>query len=108
MVQAKFEKFPVLDQSIAHLAKALSHPARTQILYIIHLNDCLNGEQIRELIPLSPATVSHHILVLKKSGLLTVQQSKKIFMYSINYKQLHRNLSFLDLMMNAISKAEGQ
>jgi DNA-binding transcriptional ArsR family regulator len=98
MVQAKFEKFPIHDQSIAHLARALSHPARTQILYLIHLNQYLSGEQIRALIPLAPATVSHHIQVLKKSKLIIVQQSQKNFTYSINYQKLHSRLSLLDLM----------
>ena len=100
MVHAKFDKFPPRDQSIALLAKALSHPARIQILYLIHNNNCLNGEQVRANIPLAPATVSHHILILKKSGLLNVKQSRQIFFYSINYKKLKRKVSMLTLMMN--------
>lgn len=56
---------------LAAACKALSHPARLAILQILAARgSCICGE-IVELMPLSQATVSQHLKVLKEAGLIS-------------------------------------
>ena len=58
-------------ESLAGVCKALSHPARLAILQTLaNRGSCICGE-IVESIPLSQATVSQHLKVLKDAGLIT-------------------------------------
>jgi ArsR family transcriptional regulator len=58
-------------ESLAAACKALAHPARLAILQTLALRgSCLCGEVV-DVIPLSQATVSQHLKVLKDAGLIT-------------------------------------
>ena len=58
-------------ESLALACKALSHPARLTILQTLaQRGACICGE-IVDLMPLSQATVSQHLKVLKNAGLIT-------------------------------------
>ena len=58
-------------ETLAAACKALSHPARLSILQTLaHRGTCLCGE-IVDVLPLSQATVSQHLKVLKEAGLIT-------------------------------------
>ncbi len=60
-------------ESLATACKALSHPARLTILQTLALRGaCICGE-IVDLMPLSQATVSQHLKILKNAGLITVK-----------------------------------
>ena len=60
-------------ESLASVCKALSHPARLAILQTLAIRgSCICGE-IVESSPLSQATVSQHLKVLKDAGLITGQ-----------------------------------
>ncbi|HHG83707.1 MAG TPA: ArsR family transcriptional regulator [Bacteroidetes bacterium] len=53
---------------LAEVAKALAHPARIAILqYLVEQNSCVCGA-IVDALPLSQATVSQHLKVLKAAG----------------------------------------
>lgn len=54
---------------LAQLAKALGHPARVRILELLLAQDACCGEIVGEL-PLAQATVSEHLSVLKRAGLV--------------------------------------
>ncbi len=55
---------------MAEFARAIAHPARLAILQILSERDtCICGE-IVEGLPLAQATVSQHLLALKKAGLI--------------------------------------
>jgi DNA-binding transcriptional ArsR family regulator len=70
MVQRKDTEFPVADQRLADLAKALSHPARIAILRLLaQRGTCICGEIVDDL-PLSQSTVSQHLKALKEAGLV--------------------------------------
>jgi ArsR family transcriptional regulator len=59
------------EHEVALLAKALGHPARVRILRLLLSRDaCYCGELVSEL-PLAQATVSQHLKVLKRVGLIT-------------------------------------
>jgi ArsR family transcriptional regulator len=58
------------DEDTARLAKALGHPARVAIVRkLIACGECVCGT-IVEGLPLSQATVSQHLKVLKEAGLI--------------------------------------
>ena len=57
-------------ESLAEACKALSHPARMAILQTLaNRGTCICGE-IVDVMPLSQATVSQHLKVLKQAGLI--------------------------------------
>lgn len=70
MVQAKIELFneELIEQ--ASLFKALSHPARLQILqFLASTNTCITGD-ISDELPLGRTTVNQHLKELKDAGLI--------------------------------------
>lgn len=71
-------------ESLALACKALSHPARLAILQTLAQRGvCLCGE-IVEVMPLSQATVSQHLKVLKEAGLITGEIDGPRSCYCIN------------------------
>lgn len=59
------------SEFLATACKALSHPARLKILQTLALRGaCICGE-IVDVMPLSQATVSQHLKILKDAGLIT-------------------------------------
>lgn len=70
MVVSKTELFEKQLQQRANLFKALSHPARIQILqYLAQTRICLTGD-ISDNFPLTRATVNQHMRGLKNAGLI--------------------------------------
>ncbi len=70
MAYAKTKLFNKQLQDIAEIFKALSHPARLQILiYLAEIKTCITGD-ISEELPLSRTTVNQHLAELKKVGLI--------------------------------------
>ena len=62
------------DFDTALAFKALGHPARISILKCLaRRNDCCCGEVCAEL-PLAQSTVSQHLDLLRKAGLVTMRQ----------------------------------
>ncbi len=57
-------------QDLAHLAKALSHPARVQIVQKLAESGACICQQIVTDPPLSQASISQHLKVLKEAGLI--------------------------------------
>jgi DNA-binding transcriptional ArsR family regulator len=69
--------------SIAEICKALGHPTRMQIMTLLaKKNDRTCGEIVSQ-IPLAQSTISKHLLELKKAHLLSVKNSGKKTIYSI-------------------------
>jgi ArsR family transcriptional regulator len=75
-------------ESLAIACKALSHPARLAILQTLaNRGTCICGE-IVDSIPLSQATVSQHLKVLKDAGLITGQIDGPRSCYCIDHATL--------------------
>lgn len=71
-------------ESLAHAFKALSHPARLAIMRTLaRRGTCICGE-IVEVMPLSQATVSQHLKVLKEAGLISGEIDGQKSCYCIN------------------------
>ena len=69
---------------VAAVAKILSHPARIAILKLIVKNKKYSCSDLVNSISLSQPTISQHLEVIKKSGLLRKSLKNKTVRYSIN------------------------
>jgi len=70
MVQSKTELFESELTEMADIFKALSHPARLQILqFLSKTKTCITGD-ISDELPLSRTTVNQHLTELKNAGLI--------------------------------------
>src|SRR5258706_15761606 len=84
------------DAEAARLAKALGHPARVAIVrMLIECGECVCGT-IVEGLPLSQATVSQPLKVLKEAGLIHGEIDGPRVCYCINPEALKRFKSLLE------------
>lgn len=66
----KKEIFTAQQNHLAHLLKAMAHPARIAILQrIMASNTCICGDLVEEL-GLAQATISQHLKELKNAGII--------------------------------------
>lgn len=78
------------DAELAFLAKAISNPARVQILRMLaRRNGSVCGEIVDEL-PLAQSTVSQHLKVLKIAGLIRGEIDGARVCYGIEPRGLRR------------------
>lgn len=78
------------NQELASLCKALGHPARVQILKIlIARQSCICGE-IVEVMPLAQSTVSEHLRILKKAGVVQGEVDGTRICYCVDPTVLNR------------------
>jgi ArsR family transcriptional regulator len=58
------------DATLARLSKAVGHPARVRILRLLaHRTTCVCGDLV-DALPLAQSTVSQHLKVLRRAGLV--------------------------------------
>jgi len=88
MVVPKTELFNHELQQRANLFKALSHPARLQILqYLVQTRKCLTGD-ISEHFPLTRATVNQHMKELNNAGLIFGRKEGAKIVYCLDVKRI--------------------
>jgi ArsR family transcriptional regulator, arsenate/arsenite/antimonite-responsive transcriptional repressor len=91
---------------LAELARALSHPARIAILTVLaERNTCVCGE-IVDVMPLSQATVSQHLKVLKEAGLIDGEVSGPRSCYCLNHTALRRAEQSLEALFRKLSAGD--
>lgn len=102
MAFSKSEAFTDQDQQLAQWAKALAHPARIAILReLAQRNACICGELVANL-PLSQATVSQHLKVLKEAGLIDGEIDGPRICYCIDWPALEEMKNSLNTLFNLI------
>lgn len=74
--------------------RALAHPERRQFLQACLERQCSAGE-LSELSSLSLASVSEHLKVLRKSGLLTLDKQGRYWLYRADRRVLRAALAQL-------------
>lgn len=90
--------------SLAMACKALSHPARLAILQTLaQRGSCICGE-IVEIMPLSQATVSQHLKVLKDAGLVSGKIDGPRSCYCIEAGAMAALRSTLEEMFGTLEK----
>jgi ArsR family transcriptional regulator, arsenate/arsenite/antimonite-responsive transcriptional repressor len=78
---AKFA--PLSAARRAAVLKALADPRRFELLERIARARCLGCSQAREALPISAATLSHHIKELETAGLIEVRREGKFHFLSL-------------------------
>ena len=79
-----------LDEELAAMARALSHPARVAIVrHLAEYGSCVCGE-IVSVLPLAQATVSQHLKVLKESGFVQGEVDGPRTCYCVNPETVKR------------------
>jgi len=103
-----FNKKEIFDDNslkLADFAKAISHPARIEILRILaEKNSCICGEIVLE-IPLAQSTVSQHLKELKSAGLISGIIDGPRSCYCLNIKGI---AEMSDLMGNLLSLVKAE
>ena len=94
------------DHQIADLARALGHPARIRILRYLIDHGPSSPKSLRKTGPLSRATMSHHLKVLRERYWVTFEENGPYAMYGLNgvTYPMFRDL-FTTLMDDAINSA---
>ena len=80
--------------------RALGDPTRREILKALRAGDLTAGE-IAARFPMTAASVSHHLSVLKDAGLVTAERSGRNLIYSLETTVFQE---FLQEMMGFLSK----
>ena len=85
------------DRNLVQVFRALGHPARLSILHLLSQRECVCGEVV-EVLPLTQATVSQHLKVLKEAGLITGRVEGPAVCYCLApgaFALLHRTVAQL-------------
>lgn len=72
------------DDQMALVAKALAHPARIRIVRLLaQQSECMGNELFSDL-PLAQSTVSEHLAVLKRAGVVSSHHVGVAGVYCLN------------------------
>lgn len=75
---------------LARMCKALSHPARVQLLrHLINHGECYFGS-LTDVLPLAPSTISKHVSILKDAGLIEGSSDVQRVCYCVNQQRLQQ------------------
>lgn len=96
------------DEDIALIAKALSHPARIQIIRLLLSKKTCIGGDIVDVIGLAQSTVSEHLRILKASGIITGEITRPRVCYSLNLPRLRPFNEFLGLILDSDAVASNE
>lgn len=99
--------YTIKQELVARFANALANPARVAICEFIGKQKTCYFGAIQEVIPLSKATVSQHLTVLKDAGLITGEVMPPRVRYSIDEEnwELARQVLY-QFMGNCVDKAD--
>jgi len=93
------------DEDIALIAKALSHPARIQIIrLLLSKKTCIGGDIVDE-VGLAQSTVSEHLRILKASGIIIGEITRPRVCYSVNPVRIRPFMDFLGLILDTDTEA---
>lgn len=99
---------PEDEVDLAVIAKALGHPVRVRILRIlVERKACLCGELVAEL-PVSQATVSEHLRVLKDAGLVRGDVDGPRVCYCASLERLERLADLVSLLHQSGAAKESE
>ncbi|WP_075602474.1 ArsR/SmtB family transcription factor [Saccharicrinis aurantiacus] len=106
MVQKKSELFSEELTEQASYFKALSHPARIQILnYLATINTCITGD-ISEQLPLGRTTVNQHIKELKNIGLIKGNIEGVKTKYCLNTEKVKELKQIMSAFLSEVDNSE--
>lgn len=104
MALSKIQSFEDLNLRVSEFTKALSHPARLEILKTLAEKEtCICGEIVEKL-PLAQSTVSQHLKELKKYGLIDSQIDGPKSCYTINWSKFEDYYGMIQGFANSLKK----
>jgi DNA-binding transcriptional ArsR family regulator len=107
MVQSKNDLFDRDLVRKAELFKALSHPARLQILkFLTQSVNCITGD-ISDEIPLGRTTVNQHLKELKSAGLIQGHIDGVKTKYCLEPLQMKKMKELLGSFLEEVQPGEG-
>jgi ArsR family transcriptional regulator len=83
-----------LDE-MAKVCKALGHPIRLQILHLLARQEEYYCGDLVSLVGMAQSTVSHHLKILKDSGLVQTEERGTFVCYRVQREKLQELSSFL-------------
>lgn len=83
---------------LAAVAKAIGHPARVEIIRLVHAQPLCAGVELSEAIGLAPSTVSEHLRILRAAGVITATPDRPRTIYSLNPAAFELLRAFLGLV----------
>lgn len=92
---AKEDKPVLSDAEVMAINKALADPRRFDLLKHIAQNASVTCSECRESIPVSPATMSHHLKELESAGLIASSRDGKFMRLELRKKVWKSYLSQL-------------
>lgn len=96
------------DERAATIARALAHPARIRILRLLASQDVCRGADVFAGLPLAQSTISQHLSVLKKAGLVHATPQGPAMLYCINAEPLGILADVLDAIVTDHPTCEGK
>ncbi|HUP19413.1 MAG TPA: autorepressor SdpR family transcription factor [Gemmatimonadota bacterium] len=84
--------------------RALADPTRREILRLLRKGDLTAGE-ISERFPMTAASVSHHLSILKEAGLVQAERNGRNVHYSLDTTVVQ---DFLQEAMRMFGSADGR
>jgi len=85
-----------LKQSLKEKLKLLSDPTRLSILRMTYMKP-MYGKEIADSLKLTTATVSHHLDLLRKAGLLNLEQERHIKYFSTNTRAFNELINEMNM-----------
>ena len=95
------------EEQLAQFAKAMGHPARIAILKFLASQNCCFFGDIHEVLPISKATVSQHLTILKNSELIQGEIFPPKVKYCINPENWKLAKELFNELIDSYSIREG-
>ncbi len=102
MAVAPSDKFNEPYESLAVFSRALSHPARVKIVELLSNNGEMTCGQITEELPLSQATVSQHLKLLRECSMIKYRKDGLRSIYTLNAELISEAHSFMSALINQL------
>ena len=80
---------------ISEIIKALSHPARLEIIDRLEENGC-NVSKIQKNLGLPQSTISQHLKILRNAGIIKSRREGTKVCYEIEIKEVRRIIRILE------------
>jgi DNA-binding transcriptional ArsR family regulator len=94
----QFDANEILNESV-DLLSALADETRQKIIISLKNHASFSVNEIADKFELSRPTISHHLLLMKRAGLLVSEKKGKEVLYSFNKEQV---VGRLELILNFI------
>ncbi len=83
----------------AAMMKAVAHPMRISIIELLDQKKEMNVTDIYGKLRLEQAVASHHLSILRRSGIVNTERNGKMIFYSVNHNRLTTLLQCVGMLL---------